>query len=159
MLHWRRAGLVIAPALLAAAACAAQDEGEAMAMAVAEGIESPPATEATIPAAATPPSDPMPAKLLGRWVYSHEECETGSEPSPKKARIDAEISFEPDGTYYMGVEGFPFTGTYRYESGEYPRIQIGGSMLNFAIEGDTLQNWSEGEAVYQCGRVFIRKGA
>jgi hypothetical protein len=150
----RRAGLVIAPVLLAAAACSPQGEE---ATAEAEGGASPTAEEAAIPAAADPPSDPLPAKLLGLWVYSHEECEPGSEFSPNKARIDAEISFEPDGTYYMGVEGFPFTGTYRYEGGQSPRIQLDGNLLNFAVEGDTLQNWSEGDAVYQCGRVFVRK--
>ncbi len=152
---WRRAGLVIAPALLAAAACSPQSGSKPEA--VAEGIASPAAEDAAIPASAAPPSDPVPAKLLGLWVYSHEECEPDSEFSPNAARIDAEISFEPDGTYSMAVEGFPLTGTYRYESGESPRIQLGGSMLNFAVEGDTLQNWSEGDAVYQCGRVFIRK--
>jgi len=157
-MHWRRAGLVIAPALLAAAACSPQGESEAHAVAEAAAVESPAAEKPTIPAAAAPPSDPVPAKLLGRWVYSHEECEPDSELSSSKVRIDAEISLEPDGTYYMGVEGFPFTGTYRYEGGESPRIRLGGSLLNFAVEGDTLQNWSEGDAVYQCGRVFVREG-
>lgn len=151
-MQWRRAGLVFAPALFAACSLPSDD-----AMAVAERVESPAAEASTIQVAAPPPSNPMPAKLLGRWIYSHEECEPDSELSPSKARIDAEISFEPDGTYTMVVAGFPFTGTYRYESGEYPRIQLGGSMLNFAVEGDTLQNWSEGDAVYQCGRVFVRE--
>ena len=153
-MHWRRAGLVIAPALLAAAACSPQGDGAVM----VEGVETPAAEEPDLPPAADLPSDPVPAKLLGRWVYSHEECEDDSELSPNTARIDAEISLEPDGTYYMAVAGFPFTGTYRYEGGESPRIRLEGSLLNFAVEGDTLQNWSEGDAVYQCGRVFVRVG-
>jgi hypothetical protein len=150
-MHWRRAGLVIAPVLLAAA-CSPQG-GEA----VAEDVETPAADTAPAPAAAKRPSDPIPEKLLGRWAYAREECEPDAEDPPSTRRINAEFNLEPDGTYFMVVEGFPFTGTYRYEGGAAPRIQLEGSLLNFSVEGDTLQNWSEGDAVYQCGRVFVRE--
>ncbi len=103
------------------------------------------------------PSDPVPETLLGRWAYSHEECEPDAEDMPDRRRIQAEISLAADGSYFMVVEGFPFTGTYRYEGGQSPRIQLDGSLLNFSIEGETLQNWSEGDAPYQCGRVFVRE--
>ena len=57
----------------------------------------------------------------------------------------------------MDVEGFPFSGSYRYKGGDDPRITL-DNWLNFVVVGDTLQNWSEGDAVYQCGRVFVREG-
>ena len=156
IVHWRRAGLVIAPALLAA--CSPQG-GEAMAE--PQEIASPAVEDAAIPAAADPPSDPVPEKLLGDWIYSHDECEPDSEFSPNTRKIEASISFEPDGIYYMDVEGFAFTGAYRfdsYEGGKNQRFQLHGNLLNFNVAGDTLQNWSEGDAVYQCGRVFVREG-
>lgn len=156
MLCWRRAGWAIAPALLAAA-CSPQG---GQAMAEAREVETPaanaPADAPATPAAANRPSDPVPENLLGRWSYAREECEPDAEDPPAPRRINAEFSLEPGGTYFMVVEGFPFTGTYRYEGGQSPRIQFDGSLLNFGIVGDTLQNWSEGDAVYQCGRVFER---
>lgn len=148
-MHWRRAGLVIAPALLAA--CSPEDG-------VPQSVETPAADAPATPVAATRPSDPVPERLLGRWTYVRDECEPDGEVTPEQRRISAEISFDQGGTYFMVVEGFPFTGTYSYEGGESPRIQLDGSLLNFAVEGDTLQNWSEGDAVYQCGRVFVREG-
>lgn len=154
-MHWRRAGLVVATVLLAACSPPSDD-----AMAVAEAAETPAAADSAIPVAAERPSDPVPEKLLGNWVYSHEECEPDSEFSPKPRKIEASISFEPDGIYYMDVEGFPFTGTYRFDSfqgGKDQRFQLHGNLLNFNVAGDTLQNWSEGDAVYQCGRVFVRE--
>lgn len=150
-MHWRRAGLVFATVLLAACSSPSDD-----AMAVAEAAETPAATDSAIPAAADLPSDPVPEKLLGRWVYSHEECEPDSEFSPNPRKVEASISFEPDGTYYMDVEGFPITGTYRYDGDQSPRFTLGGSLMHFDPVGDTLENWSEGDAVYQCGRVFVR---
>lgn len=153
---WRRAGLVFAPALLAACLPPSDD-----AMAVAEAVETPVADDSAIPLTPDPPSDPVPEKLLGDWVYSHDECEPDSELRPNTRKIEASISFEPDGIYYMDVEGFAFTGTYRFDSyqgGKDQRFQLHGNLLNFAVEGDTLQNWSEGDAVYQCGRVFVRVG-
>lgn len=125
---------------------------------MAEGAEAPATGIAPTRAAATRPSDPVPEKLLGRWIYVRDECEPDAEETPAPHRADAELSLEAAGTYFMVVEGFPFTGTYRYEGGESPRIQLDGSLLNFAVEGETLQNWSEGDAVYQCGRIFVREG-
>jgi hypothetical protein len=152
-MRWRRAGLVIAPALLAAA-CSPQ---AGKATVEAQGAETPAADAPAAPPAANRPSDPVPEKLLGRWSFAREVCEPDAEDMPEQRRINAEFSLEPGGTYFMVVEGFPFTGTYRYEGGQSPRIQFDGSLLNFAVEGETLQNWSEGDAVYQCGRVFIRE--
>jgi len=148
-MHWRRAGLVIAPALLAA--CSPEDG-------VAQGVETPAADAPATPVAATRRSDPVPERLLGLWTYVRDECEPDAQETPAPHPANAELSLEAAGTYFMVVEGFPFTGTYRYEGGESPRIQLDGSLLNFAVEGDTLQNWSEGDAVYQCGRVFVREG-
>jgi len=152
-MQWRRAGWGIAPALLAA--CSPPSDGP---MAVAQ-IE---AKAVGDPALAMPPlelpRDPVPDKLLGNWVYSHEECEPDSEFSPNTSKIDASISFDAEGTYATDIEGFPITGTYRYDGGDSPRITLDSSLLNFDPVGDTLQNWSEGDAVYQCGRVFVREG-
>ena len=152
MLHWRRAGLVIAPALLAACS---PEGGEATAVA---DMDAAPAAKATsAPASAPLPSDPMPMSLLGEWVYSHEECDPDSEDGPNKRPIRASIRFFDTGTYWMDVEGFPQSGTFRYEGGKSPRTQLDGTLLNFSVEGDTLQNWSEGDAPYMCGRVFVRE--
>lgn len=151
-MQWRRAGLVFATVLLAACSPPSDD-----AMAVAEAAETLAPSDSAIPAAADLPSDPVPEALLGHWAYSHEECEPDSEFSPNPRKIEASISFEHDGTYGMDVEGFPITGTYRYHGGETPRFTLGGSVLNFDPVGDTLENWSEGDAVYQCGRVFVRE--
>ena len=148
-MHWRRAGLVIAPALLVACS---PEGGEA------QGVETPAADAPAAPVVATRSSDPVPERLLARWIYVRDECEPDAEDTPEQRRISAELSLDADSTYFMVVEGFPFTGTYRYEGGESPRIQLDGSLLNFAVEADTLQNWSEGDAVYQCGRVFVREG-
>jgi len=140
-MHWRRAGLVIAPTMLAACSSQSDDVIE-----VAEIIPPPGLILRAFP-----------ERLLGNWVYSHEECEPDSEFSPNTRKIDASISFDAGGTYAMGIEGFPITGTYRYDGGDSPRITLDGSLLNFDPVGDTLQNWSEGDAVYQCGRVFVRE--
>lgn len=140
-MHWRRAGLVIAPALLAAAGWSA--EARASFAAPASPL-------------AEPPGDPVPERLLGRWVYSHEQCEPDAELEPDPRKIVAAIDLVADRTYRLDVEGFHFEGAYRFRDGENPRITL-DTMVNFDPVGDTLQNWSEGDAVYQCGRVFVRE--
>jgi len=149
-MHWRRAGLVITLALLAA--CSPDRE-----KAIAEAQEPPAARTATPPLSDIRPRDPMPARLLGEWVYSHEICDPDAEDEPDKRPIRASIWFYDNGNYAMSIEHFPVSGTYRYQGGQYPRIQLDGSLLNFDIDGDTLQNWGEGDAPYLCGRVFVRK--
>lgn len=151
-MHWRRAGLVIAPALLAACS-PPSDDG----MAVAEAEAAPVSGAAPAASSAPRPSDPVPQRLLGAWVYSHEICDPDAEDGPNARPIRASIRFSDAGTYSMDVEGFPQSGTYRYEGGASPRIQLDGSLLNFNVEGDTLQNWSEGDAPYLCGKVFVRE--
>ena len=162
----RLAGLVIAPGLLAmGCSAAAGPDGE--------GGETPPADAinlettdlkgedlAAVVRMDTSKSDPVPASLLGTWVYSHDECDEElladiDDGEVEKRDIRAQISFAEDRTYGMDVEGFPFSGSYRYEGGEHPRLTL-DNWLNFNVVGDTLQNWSEGDAVYLCGRVFVR---
>ncbi len=148
----RRAGLVIATILLAA--CSAEGGKQA---AVAE-IDAAPAADTAIATPAAPlPSDPVPENLLGEWVYSHEECDPEADDGPRKRPIQASIWLREDNSYEMSVEGFPQVGTFRYKGGDHPRIQLAGTLLNFNVEGDTLQNWSEGDAPYPCGRVFVRQ--
>ena len=147
---WRRAGLVITPALLAA--CSPDREKT-----IADAPKPPAAQAATPSFSDNRPRDLMPARLLGEWVYSHEICDPDAEDGPDKRPIRASISFYENGNYAMSIEHFPVSGTYRYEGGQYPRIQLDGSLLNFDIEGDSLQNWGEGDAPYTCGRVFLRK--
>lgn len=159
-MHWRRAGLVIAPVLLSGCSLAAGRAGEDAPAPPADAInlESTDLEGEALAAEVrvdTGRSDPMPENLIGDWKYSHDECEEEGGP-PENRDIRVSIAFEAKRIYWMDVEGFPFSGSYRYEGGDDPRITLDNG-LNFAVVGDTLQNWSEGDAVYQCGRVFIRK--
>jgi hypothetical protein len=155
-MHKLRAGLAIAPALLGLGCLL-----PAGVSAKAEWAETPLAQTAPVASADpspvdTSPGEPVPEKLLGTWAYSHQECEQDSDATPDPRKILASISFEADRTYQLNVEGFEFEGRYRYSGGNYPRLTL-DNLLNFAVEGDTLQNWSEGDAVYLCGRVFVRE--
>lgn len=155
-MHWRRAGLAFVPGLLALGC--SQPSGtqvEAEAAETTLGKTLPP-HDVGLPKADTRHSEPVPKRLLGTWVYSHEECEPGSQMAPDKRDARASINFYADRNYGMKVEGFDVEGTYRYQGGDYPRITL-DNLLNFNVEGETLQNWSEGDAVYLCGRVFVRE--
>jgi len=159
---WRLAGLVIAPALLAACSLDADRAGEDAPAPPDDAInlETSDLEGEAIAAKVrldTGRSDPVPENLIGDWKYSHDECEEEAGP-PENREIRASIAFEANRTYAMDVEGFPFSGSYRYEGGDHPRITL-DNWLNFAVIGETLQNWSEGDAVYQCGRVFVRATA
>ncbi|QDH34707.1 hypothetical protein [Porphyrobacter sp. YT40] len=161
MMHLRRAGLVVAPALLAGCSLAADraEEDAPAPPADATDVETTDLEGEALAAVIrmdTGRSDSVPENLIGTWTYSHDECEKEGGP-PENRDIRASIGFEADRTYAMDVEGFPSSGSYRYEGGNYPRITL-DNWLNFAVVGDTLQNWSEGDAVYQCGRVFVRAG-
>lgn len=115
----------------------------------------------------TSESEPVPEELVGTWVYSHEECEPEGEPSGQE--LDLRITFAANRTYSTALDGkdavatalgdtqLPGKGTYTFEDGDYPRITL-DNWLNFNVEGETLQNWSEGDAVYLCGAVFVREG-
>jgi len=100
----------------------------------------------------------VPATMLGSWKMVGERCEEGETPSAK--RVDALIRFEPDFTYELTVEGWTSRGRYRVDRfRDAPlRIQLAGTLYEFDLVGDRLENWSEGDAVYLCGRIFERAG-
>ena len=156
-MHWRRASLVIAPGLLASGCSQPSEtlvEVETAELAAGETASAPDAGPAKGDAQQT---EAVPERLLGTSVYSHEECEPDSEMTPDRRKIVASISFAAGRTYMLDVEGFHFEGSYRYAGGENARFTLDNA-VNFNVEGDTLQNWCEGDAVYQCGRVFVRGG-
>lgn len=161
---WQRAAALLMPGLLASCSPATDSAGEEPPAVPTGGInletsELEGEELAAVVRMDTAESDPVPEKLLGRWVYSHIECDEdlladiGKEPENREIR--ASISFGADRTYIMDVEGFSFSGSYRYEGGDHPRITL-DNWHNFNVVEDTLQNWSEGDAVYLCGRVFER---
>ena len=174
-MRFRSAGLALMPGLLAAAGCASECEGStceaAPLVAVAEDgspavLSGPePETSGEELAAAirsdTSTSDPVPKALLGTWTYSHIECDEDmlanlEGPYPENRDIRAQVTFAADRTYEMDVEGFRSFGSYRYEASQLPHITL-DTALNFVVVHDVLQNWSEGDATYVCGRVFMRK--
>ena len=160
----RLAGLVLAPGLLASCFPATDSAVEVPPAEHSDGInlETTDLTGeelAKVVRMDTSDTDPVPKELLGEWTYSHIECDedmlAGGEVEPENRDIRASISFDANRTYWMDVEGFPFSGSYRYEGREHPRITL-DNWLNFNVVENTLQNWSEGDAVYLCGRVFER---
>lgn len=160
MQHWQRAGLVIAPALLAGCSLAADraEEDAPAPPADAINLETTDLEGEALAAEVrvdTSRSDPVPENLIGDWKYSHDKCEEEGGQAANR-NIRASIVFDAKRIYSMDVEGFPFSGSYRYEGGDDPRITLDNG-LNFAVVGDRLENWSEGDAVYQCGRLFVRE--
>lgn len=101
----------------------------------------------------------VPATMLGSWKMAGERCEEGETPSAKA--VDARIRFEPDFTYELAVEGWTSRGRYRVDRfRDAPlRIQLADTLYEFDLVGDRLENWSEGDAVYLCGRIFERAGS
>jgi ABC-type glycerol-3-phosphate transport system substrate-binding protein len=101
----------------------------------------------------------VPDTMLGSWKMTGERCEEGETPTTKA--VDAQIRFEPDFTYELTVEGWASRGRYRIDRfRDAPlRIQLAETLYEFDLVGDRLENWSEGEAVYLCGRIFERAGS
>lgn len=97
---------------------------------------------------------PVPKEILGRWEYVGEECEEGETPS--KERREFIIRFHPNFRYEMYVEGWTFFGKYVVErfQDETVRVQFEETLYNFNLVKGRLENWSEGDAVYLCGRMF-----
>ena len=142
-------------------ACSGTADAPSEAAPVEIAMPTDPAQLIAITRTDTSKSDPVPENLIGTWVYSHDECDEElladmGEGEVEKRDIRAQISFAEDRTYWMDIEGFPFSGSYRFAGGDHPRITL-DTWLNFNVEGETLQNWSEGDAVYLCGRVFVRE--
>ncbi|WP_428632498.1 hypothetical protein [Sphingopyxis sp.] len=114
-------------------------------------------------AAAEPPLAPSfgdlavaPDAILGIWKMVGEKCEEGETPSTKQ--VDALIRFERDFGYELTVEGWTSRGRYRVEQmRDAPlRIQLADVLYEFDLVDGRLENWSEGEAVFLCGRIFER---
>ena len=98
-----------------------------------------------------------PKQILGAWKFVREKCEDDVKPSDKSR--DVTIRFQPDLSYEISIEGWIFSGTYRViEMRNSPlRVQIIPSLYNFDLIDGRLENWSEGEAVLLCGRIFERE--
>lgn len=98
----------------------------------------------------------VPDELLGTWKMVGEKCEEGETPSTRQ--VDALIRFEPDFSYELTVEGWTSRGKYRVDRmRDSPlRIQLADTLYEFDLVDGRLENWSEGEAVFLCGRIFER---
>jgi len=98
----------------------------------------------------------VPEDILGTWKMVGEKCEEGETPGTKQ--VDALIRFEPDFRYELTVEGWTSRGRYRVEQmRDLPlTIQLADVLYEFDLVDGRLENWSEGEAVFLCGRIFER---
>lgn len=97
-----------------------------------------------------------PDAILGTWKMVGEKYEEGETPDTKQ--VDASIRFEPDFGYELVVEGWISRGRYRVEQmRDAPlSIQLRETLYEFDLVDGRLENWSEGEAVFLCGRIFER---
>lgn len=98
----------------------------------------------------------VPDEILGTWKMVGEKCEEGETPGTKQ--VDALIRFERDSSYELTVEGWISRGSYRVEQmPDSPLgIRLGGVPYEFDLVDGRLENWSEGDAVFLCGRIFER---
>lgn len=98
-----------------------------------------------------------PKEILGGWRFVREKCEDGVTPGKKNR--DVTIRFEPDYSYEISVEGWVFSGSYQVEQRHDStlRVRIAPSLYDFDLIDGRLENWSEGEAVFLCGRIFERE--
>ena len=118
--------------------------------------KKPDAVSSEEPKAFSDGSEPIEPSYLGPWFYAREECYPDSDSTPDNRPIVAQLTLFDDYTYVFVVEGFAFSGDYRFEGGKFgDRITLDNA-LNFTSEGKNLENWSEGEATYACGRIFVR---
>lgn len=110
------------------------------------------AEDAAVAAGAT-----VPSVLLGSWRQVSEECEEGEQPASDFP--ETFIRFHPDFRYELTVAGWAIPGQYEIvplqDKGIH--IRLSGSMHNFRLDNGRLENWSEGDAVYLCGRIFARE--
>ncbi len=120
----------------------------------AYGVPSP-ATE-TVSAQSLGEIAAMPDAVLGTWKMVGERCEEGETPGTKQ--VDAFIRYEPDFSYELTVEGWTSRGRYRVERmRDSPlRVQLNDVLYEFDLVDGQLENWSEGDAAFLCGRIFER---
>lgn len=117
-----------------------------------------------VPAAASAnPAEPtlgelsaVPDEILGSWQMVGERCEEGETPGTRQLsvvlRLDSHFRYE------LSVAGWRSVGGYRVDRfRDSPlRIQLRDTLYEFDFVGGRLENWSEGDAVYLCGRIFER---
>lgn len=116
----------------------------------------PPAAAKSIRAPTFDNSAVVPDEILGTWKMVGEKCEEGETPGTRQ--VDARIRFDRDSGYELTVEGWISRGRYRVEHllDSPLRIQLADVLYEFDLVDGRLENWSEGEAVFLCGRIFER---
>ncbi len=116
----------------------------------------PSAAARSVPAPSFGDSAVAPDEILGTWKMIGEKCEEGETPGTKQ--VDALIRFEPDFRYELTVEGWRSLGSYRIERmRDSPlAIRLDDTLYEFDLVDGRLENWSEGDAVFLCGRIFER---
>lgn len=146
-------GAVALLAPLALVACAS----ERSASSEKEAEQSTPDEEAAQGSSRYGQLQEVPAEFLGRWQLAHQVCEPDSEEVPDTDLPDVVLSFLPDHSYEMVVEGWLGRGTFKVEAFvDDTRLTLEDTSLNFDAVDGKLENWSEGDAVYPCGNVFER---
>ncbi len=77
--------------------------------------------------------------------------------TPGTKQVDALVRFERDSRYELTVEAGS-RGSYRVEQmpDSLLSIRLGDVPYEFDLVDGRLENWSEGDAVFLCGRIFER---
>lgn len=98
----------------------------------------------------------VPDEIVGAWEMVGERCEEGETPSPRQ--VNALIRFDRDFQYEFTVEGWTSRGRYHVEQmRDSPLgIQLADVSYEFDLVDGRLENWSEGDTVFLCGRIFER---
>jgi hypothetical protein len=101
----------------------------------------------------------VPREFVGNWKLVRQECEPDYPDGPDKTLPNVSISFKPDFKYEMFVEGWRSVGGFKINAyrGEPLELQVDETMYEFDLVNGRLENWAEGEAVYQCGNIFERE--
>ena len=104
------------------------------------------------------PLDEVPAEYLGNWELTHETCEPNSDEVPDTDLPRVQLFLQPDHTYEMSMEGWRISvGTFTVKSyADGTELTLNDTHLDFTLADGRLENWSEGEAVYLCGKIFER---
>lgn len=100
----------------------------------------------------------VPKEFIGRWKLVGQECYADADEQPSKKNPSVIIRFDPDFQYELFVEGWRSLGKFKVEQmrDSSPTAQLEGTLYEFDLVKGRLENWSEGEAVYQCGNIFRR---
>ena len=98
----------------------------------------------------------VPESVLRQWRMVAETCE--DDETLRTNFAAASLWLREDMTYTLDVDGWQMDGEFSVQSLQSPsvHVQLSGSLYNFVMTDDRLENWSEGDAVYRCGRVFAR---